>query len=181
MKKINLYIILVVMLFSLNISCNEEVSDDIYEFPQASRLRFVTAAIDGRVEIGWNENKDPNFYTYELYRSDKLPVTRESDLIFKTQDRLKLDFVDLSLKSASIYYYRLYTINDNFNSAAGTEYKINIPEITAPGIFGFISKDEVWDLKMSPIIIKGDITINEGVMLKNPSDFVAKLQSLLSK
>jgi len=143
----------------------ENEIDKTYEMPQVSRFRFVTASVDGRVEMAWNENKDPNFLAYEIHRSDKMPVTRESTLIFSTRDRQLLEYVDVTPKLAKIYYYKVFTINDLSNVGESEDKLVRIPEITDPGIYGFITENTVWDLKTSPVIIKGDLTIEKGIKL----------------
>lgn len=156
---------LVALLFAGGLACDRKTVDLRDEVPVASSLRSFVASLDGRVELEWVENRDPNFAAYELRRSDRMPVTRESTLVFQTSDRVARRHLDATPKIAKIYYYRVYVINDRGVAAGGNDVVVRIPVATDPGILGHITEDTVWDLATSPVVVKGDLTVMPGVTL----------------
>lgn len=157
--------LLLALLLAGGLACEEKTVDLRDETPVASNLRYFVAALDGRVELEWTENRDPNFAGYELRRADRMPVTRESTLVFRSTDRAARQFVDATPKAAKIYYYRVYVLNDRQAAAGGNDVVVRIPVATDPGVCGFVTENTVWDLATSPVIVKGDLTVKAGCTL----------------
>lgn len=153
------------LLLLANAACEKGTVDRRYEDPSTPYVRYSVASLDGRVELQWNENLDPNFVAYELYRANQMPVTQESTRIFSSRDRARTSFVDDTPKASTTLYYKLYVSNDQLRTAGGNDVVVRIPSLTDPGICGFIAEDTVFDLATSPVIVKGDLTVKPNVTL----------------
>lgn len=161
-------LIIIALIGAMNLSCENDrrlLSDNKIELPQAAQLRSATASVDGRVDLIWTENYDASFMAYEIYRSETMPVTRGATRLLHTRDRQLLSFVDTTAKTAKTYYYKVYTLLDDGRMDSGTDKEVRIPVVTDPGISGTISRDMIWDLATSPVLVKGDLTIAAGARL----------------
>ncbi|HBC76831.1 MAG TPA: hypothetical protein DC017_18680 [Candidatus Wallbacteria bacterium] len=166
-KKIILTLFLLLTTLTIvNISCVSSKSskaDGIVTPVNLARLVMT----DKAAQLEWTINYDEDFKEYRVYRSAKpnVSVNSDSKMIYKASERYKVTCGDSGLEPGTKYYYKILSYNDNNEYALSNEAWGETP--LGPNVVqnGEITADTVWTTAMSPIVVKGDVTVKSGVKL----------------
>lgn len=93
---------------------NQGVCADV--FPPATPTGLVATAGNGAVSLNWNDNTEPDFTTYTLYRS----TTSGSGFTPRATGLTASSFLDSPLTNGTTYYYRVAardSVNESNQSA----------------------------------------------------------------
>jgi len=153
-------------LAAINTSCVSSKSskaDGIITPVNLARL----AMADKSAELEWTINYDEDFKEYRVYRSAKPNVALNSDskMIFMASGRYKVTCKDWGLEPGTKYYYKVFSYNNNNEYVPSNELSGETPLAPDTVQNGEIISDTVWTTQMSPIIVKGDVTVKAGVKL----------------
>lgn len=153
-------------LTAINISCvssKTNKADGIITPVNLARLVMT----DKAAELEWTINYDEDFKEYRVYRSAKPNVALNSDakMIFMASERYKVTCKDWGLEPGTKYYYKVFSYNNNNEYAPSNESWGETPLAPDTVQNGEIISDTIWSKAMSPIIVKGDVTVKAGVKL----------------
>lgn len=151
----------------VNISCTSKSGGDkvtgIVTPVNLARVAMATNSAD----IEWTINYDEDYSSYVVYRGTKQNVAINSDykMVFRSTERYKVKFTDWGLEPGTKYYYKVFTFNTNNEYGASNEVMGETP-MSANMVFnGELTEDTKWTKAMSPIVVKGDVTVKSGKTL----------------
>lgn len=153
-------------LTAINISCvSSKTSKADGIITPVNLARLVMA--DKSADLEWTINYDEDFKEYRVYRSAKPNVALNSDakMIFMASERYKVTCKDWGLEPGTKYYYKVFSYNNNNEYAPSNESWGETPLAPDTVQNGEIISDTIWSKAMSPIIVKGDVTVKAGVKL----------------
>jgi hypothetical protein len=153
-------------LTAINISCVSSKSSKADGIITPVNLARLVMA-DKSAEVEWTINYDEDFKEYRVYRSAKPNVALNSDskMIFMASERYKVTCKDWGLEPGTKYYYKVFSYNNNNEYAPSNESWGETPLAPDTVQNGEIITDTIWATQMSPIIVKGDVTVKAGVKL----------------
>jgi len=99
--------------------------------PVKSKITSTNKISTVSVDMGWQQNRDNDFYCYKLVRSES-PGAGLSDLIvaeiFKPQ---KVNYIDSDLREEKTYYYRLFVFDKGglFSESEEVSVKLDAPKV----------------------------------------------------
>ncbi len=155
-------------LTAINISCVNSKSanskaDGIITPVHLARLVMA----DKSAQLEWTINYDEDFKEYRVYRSAKANVAISSDsrMIYSAGQRYKVSCSDSGLEPGVKYYYKVFVYNNDNEYAASNELYGETPLTSDAFQNGEIISDTIWTNAMSPVVVKGDVTVKSGVKL----------------
>ncbi len=165
-------------LTAINISCvSSKTSKADGIITPVNLARLVMA--DKSSELEWTINYDEDFKEYRVYRSAKPNVALNSDakMIFMASERYKVTCKDWGLEPGTKYYYKVFCYNNNNEYAPSNESWGETPLAPDTVQNGEIISDTIWSKAMSPIIVKGDVTVKAGVKLTIDAGVTVRLSA----
>jgi len=158
---------IVTALTLMNISCiNSKSSNTVEGIVTPVNLARVAMATNS-ANLEWTINYDSDFSRYSVYRSTKpnVAINSQSKLIFSTYEKYTVTFTDWGLEPGTRYYYKVFTFNTSGTYSPSNEVMGETPMSTNVVWNGELTKDTVWSKGMSPIVVKGDVTVPANVKL----------------
>lgn len=73
------------------------------------------------LSITWTQNTDPDFASYKLYRAQAPGVTSASTLVAAINTSTTLNFMDSNLQENTVYYYRVFVVDQGGLSTGSNE------------------------------------------------------------
>lgn len=165
-KPFLLLVLLVAAVTLMNLSCinsKKETLEGIVTPVNLARVAMATESAD----IEWTINYDSDFSHYAVYRGKKpnVAINSEYKLVFKTYEKYQVRFTDWGLEPGTKYYYKVFTFNESDKYAMSNEVMGETSLTTSVFWNGEITKDTYWSLGMSPIVVKGDVTVAKNAKL----------------
>ena len=174
---LTLFIMLTTLTF-LNISCVSSKSSKVDGIITPVNLARVVMAKNS-AELEWTINYDSDFSEYRVYRSTlpNVAISSSSKMIFNASQRYKVTCTDSGLEPGAKYYYKVFSFNDKNEYAASNEVCRETPLSANMEFNGDLSSNTTWTAAMSPIVIKGDVTVKSGVTLTIDPGVTVKLSA----
>ena len=143
---------------------------------------ILASSETNKVYLRWDRNTEPNFYYYEVYRTNIQGFTNYIAPIAYLTNATNNKYIDYNVINGETYYYRLKAVNSNFQkSSFSVEVKIKVDaKPSPPANIQTTAGNHYISISWSPNIetnIKG-YNIYRSYVYTNPSNFI-KLNSNL--
>ncbi len=81
------------------------------EVPRASEIGRTAILSSSSVQIDWTQNRESDFNSYRLFRSESPNVSSSDLMIAEFNDQQQNSYTDKNLEKGNTYYYRVYVVD----------------------------------------------------------------------
>lgn len=96
-------------------------SDPVAATPVEAILLFEPEIDEISIKLRWEQTTDANFRSYNIYRSEVPGVTTSSTLLGVITTRFTTTYIDREIDEATLYFYKLYVLDDRNNLRGSNE------------------------------------------------------------
>src|SRR5680860_298435 len=86
--------------------------------PTAVTNLVASAVSSSQVNLSWTANTDESFVSYKIYRDTNASVSTSDTLVATITNQATASYSDTVLSAGIIYYYKIYTVNNNGTTAS---------------------------------------------------------------
>jgi hypothetical protein len=118
-------------------SSNEVEATTRNEVPPAVLLAQASAVDSTAATLSWGQSLAHDFASYRLFRDETPTVTESSHLVVEIEERSALGFRDTTLRPSTLYYYRVFVVDDGTNpgpKSAGSN-TVSLHTVDSTGTF----------------------------------------------
>ena len=102
--------------------------------PHPVTIQSQQAASTSRITLEWSQSPDADFKAYHVYRNTTGAVTGEDDLVAEIEDIAETYHDDADLRENTLYYYRVFTIDQAGLSARSNEVSAQTRNAAPPAV-----------------------------------------------
>jgi fibronectin type 3 domain-containing protein len=102
--------------------------------PSSVRLSEPNSVSTTRIALDWGESGDLDFHAYRVYRNSTGAVADDDPLMTEIDDRTTIAWDDTGLRENTVYYYRVYVVDDGAMAARSNEVEARTKNEAPPAV-----------------------------------------------